>query len=186
MENISTKEEQFDSIYRAYGERIFQVCLHYTHDYDAASDLLHQTFLSFYNHMDEIEPGYVKAYLARSVRNKYLNSLRLVQREIDMETYRSELNSEELMTENLEDAYFEKKRRGMECKLGKEIFNDLKEHNESWYQIYYKSCEEQKTYEEISDELGLTSDVLYSKIYRAKRWVQKHYRKKYDNISDEA
>ena len=124
--------------------------------------------------------------MARCVKNKYLNLSRLSQKEIDIETCNLGLETEDLISDKLEDEYFAKKRRRMERRLGRKIFRDLKAYNESWYQIYYKSCEELKTYEEISDELGLTSDALYSKIYRAKRWIQKRYIKEYENISDEA
>ena len=36
-----------------------------------------------------------------------------------------------------------------------------------------------KSHDEVARELGISRDVLYSKLYRAKKWIQRHFEDEY-------
>lgn len=184
MKYKSTKDEIFDSIYRAYAGEIYKVCVFLTKDYDSAQDLAQQTFVKFYDRYEKVKPEYTYTYLIRIARNLFYNYQRITDREVSLDELLEEEEKNGMMTDSLEEEYFRKRERALETQLSRKILSNLREENESWYVILQGIYFENKSYEEISEELGITRDVLYSKIYRAKRWVRKRYEKEFDDFID--
>ena len=59
---------------------------------------------------------------------------------------------------------------------------DLKEHHEAWYEVIYKIFFLEMSHDEVAKELKITKDVLYSRLHRAKLWIQKNYKENFDKI----
>lgn len=186
MNYISTKEEKFDSIYRSYSDDIFRLCLYFTKDRDTAQDLAQQTFIKCYNHFEDVNPDCMHAYLMRTARNLFYNHQRDTKKEIKTDAIAVEEHREKLLTESLEEEYFRERRRQMQAELSGNILEKMREENESWYKIFNMLYLDEKTHDEITQELGITKDVLYSRIYRAKRWVRKHYEKEFEELTSMA
>ena len=184
MKYRSTKEERFDSIYRAYADEIYKLCLHLTKNHELAQDIAQQTFLQFYDHLEEVNPDCIYGYLARIAKNLIYNHERDSKYEIPSEARMFETYREENISDSLEEDYFRGKQRNLEEMLSNHILSDLKREHESWYKIITMLYFLDKTHDEISEEMGITKDVLYSRMYRAKRWIHKHYQEEFENITD--
>lgn len=184
MKYISETEEKFDSIYRSYSDDVYKVCLYYSRDYDVAEDLTQQTFMKFYHHIDSVEMENVRAYLVRTARNLYCNYYRDTKRRAEIESTLE--NQSEMVVESPEEMYFRKVHKEDEAQLSNKILGDLHEKHENWYELFNGMYMENKSGEEMSAELGVSEDVIYSRIYRAKRWVRKRYEKMFKDISDMA
>ena len=182
MNCTSTKEERFDSIYRSYSDDVFKLCLYFTRDRDTAQDLAQQTFIKCYNHFEDISPEYMQAYLMRIARNLFYNYQRDTKKEIKTDVAVVDTHREKLLTESLEEEYFRERRREMQAELSGNILENMRKENEGWYKIFSMMYFDDKTHDEISHELGITKEVLYSRIHRAKRWVRKHYKKEFDEL----
>ena len=182
VEYGATKEEKFDNIYRLYSKDVYKVCLYYSKNEDLAQDLMQQTFLKFYDHFEKLNPNCMQAYLIRSAKNLFLNYQRDTKREILAEEISAEGNPVELASESLEEDYFQQRKESLESELSGRILKELRKENEDYYQILVMLYLQNKSHEEISEKLGLTKEVLYSRIYRAKKWVRKHYKDDFENL----
>lgn len=54
MNYRSTKKEKFDTVYRAYVDEVYRVCLYYLQDEAKAQEITLQTFLEFYQVFEEV------------------------------------------------------------------------------------------------------------------------------------
>ncbi len=184
MKYLSEKEERFDSIYRSYADDVFRVCLYFAKDYDVAQDLAQQTFINFYDHFESVKIENVHAYLMRTARNLYYNYQRDAKRGMQVVSLSENANQTKLAAESIEATYFRKQREAMKEELSEGILEFLRKEHENWYELFDKLYLGNKSHVEVSEELGITEEVLYSRLYRAKRCVRKHYEKKFRDISE--
>lgn len=186
MKYESTKEEVFDSIYRSYSDEIYRVVRFVVNDWELAYDMTHQAFLNFYKRMDEVEikPECYKHYIMNAAVNLAKNHLRSVRRETSMELAIAEdkLSHPAFIEESIEETYLKEHHKEMQEKLSEQILEDLKASHAMWYDVIYKMFFEEKDHDVIAEELGITKEVLYSRLYRAKEWIRKHYKTEFDNI----
>ena len=177
-----TKEEMFESIYRSYEEDVYRACLHLTMEEDLAREMTQQAFVNFFERFDTLEVECAKAYLIGSARNLVYNYYRKTRKEWRLDD--EEFREIEPITESVEEQYFEDIRKMMIKELTDEILMDMKECHETWYEIIYRIFFRDMTHEEIAIELGITKEVLYSRLHRAKLWIQKNYTENFDKITD--
>lgn len=182
MEFRTAKEESFDKLYRSYADNIYKVCLHLTENEDLAQDIMQQTFINAYDYFEDVNPNCIYAYLVRAAKNLIYNYQRDSKREISTEMIYEEGHPEELASESLEEAYLQHEKESLQENLSVRILEDLREKNEDYYKILMMIFFYNKSHDEISKELGVTKEVLYSRIRRAKLWVRKHYMKDYEEL----
>jgi len=182
MKSRFEREEKFDKIYRKYGSVVYNVAMGLLHDKETASDVVQETFWHYHERMDSVNDASVKAYLIVSAKHLSYNYVRDEKHEIQSENVETEAGKTEASSESAEEIYFCGERRKMKIQLGAEIFEALREKNEVWYRIMYLAYVEGWSYDEIADELGLTKEVLYCRVYRAKEWVQKEYGYKFEDV----
>ena len=192
MKCKSTKDERFDSIYRSCALDVYHACLHFTNDDNLAEEVTQQAFVNFYERLDKMgpdwEPQHLKAYLIHSAKNLACNYYRSANREVpDIDEEDAEdaprLARPGEIVESAEDSYFREREKALAKKLSDDILADLKESHESWYDVFHMMYYSDKTHDEISEELGITKDVLYSRLHRAKRWIHKNYKEKFDDTT---
>lgn len=186
MEQKSTKEEKFESIYRVYEKEVYRACLHISYNEDLAQEMTQQAFVNFYERMDRVKEECAKAYLVRSARNLMYNYFRDTKREMGIEEDDDDKEENppqiDLAMDSVEDQYFEELQKSMKTDLTNEILAQLKEHHETWYEIIYKLFFLEMSHDEIADGLNVTKEVLYSRLHRAKLWIQKNYKENFDKI----
>lgn len=175
-------DEKFSSIYQAYAHDVYRVCLYYVKDEHAAFELAQQAFVKFYERYEDISETNVKAYLLTSVKNLAYNYLRDRKREMRRNEAEDEASKKEYATESLEEKYIEEEERKKRIAFGAQIFQDIQEKHSSWYEPLYLMLVDGKNYDEISDELGVSKELLYSRIHRAKEWILKKYGAEFKDI----
>ena len=181
MQYKTTKEEQFDEIYRTYQNDVYKISLYYTNDEYTAQDITQNVFLRFYCHFENTKIESIRAYLLRSARNLSFNWLRDQKRGIKGE-YIENIPEERVPQYNVEHEYIKEEQNRANKAFLDRVMTELQQENESWYDILNLIYCLEKSHEEVCDELDLTRDVLYSKIYRAKRWIRKKYEKEYEQL----
>ena len=181
MKYGSTKEEMFDSIYRTYELDVYHAALYIAKDEFLAEEITQQAFVNYYERFDKVNPAFAKTYLIRSVQNLLNNHFRHSKWEVQSEEEEDEPIMEPA-TESLEEVFFENRRRGLERQLGRRIFSEVKEKNEKWSEILHKRYYLEKSYDEIASELGITKEVLYGRLHRAKNWIHEEYEAKFEDI----
>lgn len=186
MKYESTKEEVFDSIYRSYSQEIHSVVLFVIHDSELAYDMTHQAFLNFYKRMEEVKPECYKHYIMSAAVNLAKNYLRSIRRETSMELAISDdkVYHPAFVEESIEEQYFREQQNEMKEKLSEQILADLRETHKTWYNVIYMMFFEEKDHDEIAEELEITKEVLYSRLYRAKEWIRKRYKTEFDEIEN--
>lgn len=181
MQDGMTKEEQFEEIYQTYSHDVYKVSLYFTKDEYIAQDIAQKVFYKLYLHFDNVNLDSVRSYLLRTARNMSYNWLRDMKREYQGE-YIDNIPEESAILHSAEDEYIiDEKQREREQFVAK-MMQQLWEENESWYDILNLIYCLEKSHEEVAEELGISRDVLYSKLYRAKRWVRKNFEKEYGEL----
>lgn len=182
MEYESTKEEKFDSIYRSYAKDVYRACLHISQNEDLAQEMTQQAFVNFYERFETTKVECARAYLIRSARNLLYNYYRDHKREWVPEEDEEEVPIIDGIVDSVEHQYFEEMKQTMMGKLTHEILEDLKAHHEPWYEIIYMIFFLEMSHDEIAEKMGITKEVLYSRLHRAKLWIQKNYKEDFDKI----
>ena len=182
MEFKSSLEEKFNSIYQAYECDVYRVALHYAKDEHVAAEVTQRAFVKLYEHYEDVSETHVKAYLLISVKHLAYNYKRDQRRELERSEDEEEASKKEYATESLEEKYIEDEDRRKRIALGAQIFKDIKEKHNHWYQPLYLMLAKGMSYDEIAKELGMSKNLIYSKIHRAKGWILKEYGAEFKDI----
>lgn len=178
MEYKTIKEELYDEIYRKYHNDVYKISLYYVKDADAAEDITQNVFFQFYMRFQHINRDCIKAYLIRAARNAAYNWIRDHKKELKGE-YLDNIPEEHIVLHSAEDKYIMKERKKSVYDFTAKIMEELRQENESWYEVINMIYCLEKTHEATALELDMSKDVLYSKIYRAKRWLRKKFENEY-------
>ncbi len=167
-----------EALYQVYEHEVYKTCLHFAKDEHIAKDMTQKTFFSIYEHYENIQPGKMKPYLIRTAKNITMNFLRdfkrLKEGQID------DLNDEDLKVLSVEDVYIREEGKELARKLGNDILTRLYKKNICWYELVVMAYYFDIPQEEIAERMGVSVDLIYSKLYRAKQWIRKNYQKEYD------
>lgn len=167
-----------ESVYEAHGNEVYRVCLHYAKDKHIAENMTQKTFVKFYEHLDRIQPGKTRAYLILTARNMTADYLRDFKRlregQID------DLVEEKLKIISMEDVSIRKEKERFANELSRSILTRLYHKNKRWYDVIMMACYLDMPQEEIAEHLNIDVDVVYSRLYRAKRWIRKTYKEEYE------
>ncbi len=189
MKFKETKED-FDSIYRAYSADVYRASLHIVKNSEIASQMMQQAFANFYYKAETVNPGCVKAYLICAARNLSKNYVTSKDYKLRYEP-RNSANDEENISQpepsvpSTEETYFDSYEKDKRSKFGNEIMTEVQKHNPEWHEILYDMFYLEKDHDEIAVELGISKEVLYSRLYRAKKWIRKHFDNQMKQLEDE-
>lgn len=182
MEYKIEKESIFGNLYQEYMDDIYKVCLHYAKNEYVAQDIMQQAFTNFYEHIGEVQPDCVRAYLVRSSKNLVYNYYRTLKHEVQCETEEGKSLLEEFPTASLEEEYFGERQQIMQEAFSEDILEDMKKEHEGWYKVIMLLYVMGKSYDEAAKELGISKGVLYSRSKRAKYWARKNYGDRFDEL----
>lgn len=182
MKSKSELESKFNSIYQAYEQEVYRVCLYYVRDSYAAHDLAQQVFINFYERYESVSETGVKAYLLISARNLSYNYLRNAKKEMQSGEVEGEATKKDYVTESLEEKYIEEEERKKRIAFGAQIFQEIREKHSVWYEPLYMMLVQGMDYDEISEKLGVSKGLLYSRIHRAKEWILEEYGAEFKDI----
>lgn len=139
-----------------------------------AEEVVDDVIFYLWEHRQEVEIRYsIRAYLMRAVRNRCLNELQL-------QSHREELHiSSFLSPESMEflDSLFVDNKQPLGMLLEQELEEELKRSIDELplecRKVFYKSRFEQKKYEEIATELGISVNTVKHHIKNALAFLQR-------------
>ena len=140
----------------------------------ALAEVVDDVIFYLWEHRSEVEIRYsIRAYLMRAVRNRCLN-------ELQSQSHREELHlSSFLSPESMDflDFLFVDDKQPLGMLLEQELEDELKRSIDELplecRRVFYKSRFEQKKYEEIADELGISVNTVKYHIKNALAFLQK-------------
>ena len=65
-----------------------------------------------------------------------------------------------------------------------DILEALYRKNERWYDAITFTYLLEKPQKEVAEIMGVSPEVLYSMLYRAKRWIRKNYKGRQDHLHE--
>lgn len=184
MEEKSTNDKIFDSIYRAHSDSIFKVARHYSKSDEIAQEITQEAFFKLYTHFDDVDLEYVEAWLVTTTKNLLFNYNRDSKHEILDEALEVILEAKEFLycIGSAEESYMRKKQKHLAKNLRDKILENLYKEHAEWYEAIVLVYCLDKPQKKAADELGITLTVLHSRLYRAKQWIRKNYGEKYEEV----
>lgn len=161
------KDGEFQIIMNQYEKLVFSICFQLVRDYQEAQNLTQETFLSAYLHIDNCKTENYKPWLARIATNKAKDYLK------SAFARRVQLHEQEEQEENV----ISLEPRPEEILLEGEGYEELKQKITSLKEPYLKVSSlfflEEKSMEEIAEELKRPKKTVQTQLSRAKGILQK-------------
>lgn len=176
------QEERFAEIYREFSPKIYHICLHYVQDANVANEIMQQTFVKVYERYSYEVPEKIKGYLAAVARNSALNYIRDSKHEVQSDIMEINEDDSENVVKSPEEAYVQSEDRQRRIEFGAAIFREIEEKNPNWYAILYMLFVLEMDYDEVAERLGVTKEVVYARLHRAKMWIRKKYGDEIEDI----
>ena len=172
-------------IYDRYKDLVFKVAYSYSGDYDAAEDITQDTFLKLKIYFDSIHQTNLKAWLYTTAKHAALNYRKRAKRELLGESGQEKISdSVRGNSESAEEIILEAEQKREEFLLHERIMTSLLKKNECWYEaimVVYLLEVPQAT---AAEKMGVSLNVLYSMLHRAKEWIRKEYGVEYQELRD--
>ena len=169
MEKIDSKENLIRLI-NQYQNLIFSICLKLTGDYFAAEDLTQETFVSAYEHWQDFDGEFEKAWLARIATNKCLDYKRAAARRM-IPTEEGELPQE--LTKKKDDPLEQIVNREIIDKLERQCKALSPPYDEVAIQHFVRG----RTANEIAVLSGESVNTVKTRIRRAREMLRKTFGK---------
>lgn len=179
---IESKENVgFDCIYEAYKDFVFKKAMSYTRNYYTAEEISQTVFMKLFLELQKRELDNPKAWLSEVTKNLALNDKKKSSHEIaseDLEMlsaiYEWEEDPEEILLSGEHDELI--------IKLHDEIMASLLKKNKRWYDAINLAYSYKMPQEEVAEALGIKLDAIHSVLFRARKWIQKNYKKQYEEL----
>ena len=163
MAPISDIQRQtFTDIYRTYFGKLYGVCLHYVHDHDIASDLLHDSFIVIFSSLDQLrDHSKLEPWMCSIVRNIALKHLRDSQR------------MPETSLESIQEPVFEETSVHVSEIPLDELLKVIDDLPEQYGRVFRLSVLDGLSHKEIGEIMGIAAHSSSSNLARAKQMLRK-------------
>lgn len=152
----------YTELYRTYSGRLFGVCLHYVHDHDIASDLLHDSFIVIFSSLDQLRDSTkLEPWMRSIVRNIALKHIR-----------RTQMMPESSIENIPEPAFEETTAHVSEIPLD-DLLKVIDELPEQYGKVFRLSVLDGLSHKEIGDIMGIAPHSSSSNLARAKQMLRK-------------
>jgi len=161
---------------QSYQQVLFTLCMGYVHNTDEAKDLVQETFIKFFNNLEQFRgEASVKTWLFRIAANTCLNYLR------DNKKHRNHITVHELKTDVPHPENTEQKMDQQQIKKALEqAINKLPEKQKRAFVLYkYNDL----SHKEIAAIEKTTVAAVESLLHRANRNLRKSLEKFYNNFN---
>ncbi|MDF2517029.1 MAG: polymerase sigma factor [Sphingobacterium sp.] len=150
---------EFEYLYKNYSSKIFRVCLGYFNDVEKAKDVMQDTFITVFTHMDELtHHENIPGWIYRIASNKCL-------RQIENEKKKELIKDYGFLRSNEVDPYMEEKTF---VKLH-QCIADLPELDRLIIGFFLEDLKQEK----IAEILGITHSNVRVRIHRIKEVLSK-------------
>lgn len=183
MEIDSLKDVDFDELYEENVSIVYRTALYYSENAYIAEEITQDVFVKLYINRENINAKAVSTWLVAAAKNMARNYKRDCWHEIlEEEPYKH--NDEKLYVDSAEEQFMTELYNREHRRFTESIFDDLYQTNKRWYDAVTISYLLEKPQKEVAENMGVSLEVLHSMLYRAKKWVQKKYREKYEHRND--
>ncbi len=158
-------KEQFKNLVESYEKLVFTVCYQLVQDYQEAQNLMQDTFVSAYSHIDTVSEQNLKAWLVRIATNKakdflksaYYRKVAVSEDLSELDVFRNENSPESLYISGESADYI------------KQAILNLKE---PYHKVSILFFLEEKSVDEIARQLCRPKRTVETQIYRARLMLQ--------------
>jgi len=164
-------EEEFTNLVYPHRNLLFNYALKLTNDYDAAEDLVQETFIKAYRFLDKFEKGTnIKGWLYRILKNTFINDYRKIAKSPDkvdyddIQNFYESISPTDINTQHYTDDAFENT-------LDDELSEALNSLPEEFRTVIILSDIEEFTYEEIADFVNCPVGTIRSRLHRARKML---------------
>lgn len=171
------RDIKFEELYQKHYNYVYRICLKCIKNEQEAQDIAQKVFLAFYLRMDKMQLDCAEAYLVRAAKNMSKNWFRDTKRDRENGSL-DEIWEPGSFQESAEEAYIHANDKREKGSIMAEVMDELYEENKMWHDIMEFIYFLEMPHDEVAQMLDITKSVLYSKLYRAKKWFAKRYREK--------
>lgn len=139
-------------------------------------EIVQQVFMAYYENMDTIDDDLIKPWLIFVARTKCVDFIRKERKDMRL---LERLQSYATNKYNPEEEII---RKITENELFQEIMSDLKKTNKGWYEAIYEVGVRENSVQDAAKHLGLTSQMLRAKLYRARKYIRQKYGQEFQSI----
>ena len=172
-------KESFERIINTYKNYVFAIILNFIKDNEEAQNISQEVFLQVYVSLPNFKEDNFKAWISRITTNKSIDYLR-----------RKRSRVKEVEIEKLEglDLPYERKQDDQPelLLINKENKEEIKREIENLPEIYRESINkfyfEEKSYEQIALDQGVSKKTIESRLYRARLLLKKNWRDRDDSL----
>lgn len=161
--------ETFTEVYNRYASLVIKSVVAQTNDVELGNEICQKVFLSFYRNMDKVSGEYAKTWLLHAAKNQLIDYWRRA-------STRKEFLPEDERSGRMEKADgTDLEKQCSDRMFICELLEDLKREKKEWYDVVDFICVQEMSPEEAAEKLGISSGLVRSRLYRARRYLQKKY-----------
>lgn len=164
----------FEPFVHKYGPHIYRTVFAVLRTPQDAEDAMQEALLQIYRSLPAFRHDGLKTWMTRIAVNKAIDykryKSRRPERAADLEDREDGAAWSEAGYAPLEDGLLEREQK----RRVRERIGDLPDHYREVVNAYYI---EEKSYEQIAGETGLAVKSVESRLYRARSWMRRHWRK---------
>lgn len=173
------KEQRFTQVYRRRKNLILRYAYSKTQDLEAAEEICQDVFLHYYEKIEQIQEDLVKAWLLLCAKRKCIDYWR--KRQNRQESSVGETAVLEVISENNLERVVD---HVIQENFAWKILGELRQKNETWYQVIEAVCICEMEQEEAAAFLGISVQVLRARLFRARKFIRQEYLKEYKDLLD--
>lgn len=184
MATQCTGKEAFDTVYDANLEKVYKVAYYYSGNHHTAQDITQCVYMKLYTNIENVNMKNVEAWLKTTAKHMALNEVTKYGRN-KLEKPSGDMADEMdnvIYLESIEDDFIQRLHTTERAKLAEQIYADLYQKNERWYEAMTITYILQKPQAEVAKTMGVSLSVLQMMLYRAKNWIKKRYQKQFDHL----
>ncbi len=179
----SSKKKRWEEVYERYSDDIYRMLLHLLQDTRYVDDIVHDTFLCFYEEMDHVKGKLLFPWLSHVARNLASNKYKRMQIAVEKEQKYTLSQGEECAS--VEEECIEKETCMELRKFRESIFTRLNREHPLWAEALLLVCVLEIPQTEVAKRLGVRDNVVHSRLHRARQWLEKHYRDEMESFFKE-
>ena len=173
------KEQRFTQVYRRRKNLILRYAYSKTQDLEAAEEICQDVFLHYYEKIEQIQEDLLKAWLLLCAKRKCIDYWR--KRKNRQESSVGETAVLEVISENNLERVVD---HVIQENFAWKILGELRQKNETWYQVIEAVCICEMEQEEAAASLGISVQVLRARLFRARKFIRQEYLKEYKDLLD--
>ena len=163
-EGVNNKRQMIEQLFNDHYQRLFYYAYDLTNDEEASKDLVNESFASLLEKIDELKEDHLDGYLFVSIRNRCFSYLEKQRREDRYRDYCMTTFTEE------DEEYW----KTMEDRI-KEMNEEIVQMPERTQFVLRQCYFEDRSYLEVANMLGISSDGVKHHIVKAFQKLRNHF-----------